>query len=162
MLDQDDDDLRIVLGVIFGVIALVIGLVIGLGVHVTHKPKAPVAMVVEEVFAEIEPQGDALVKVYFAVGEATLSPEALETLNQVKTALAEKEGAIVLLSGFHDETGGAAVNAEVSKSRAKAVKEALVGAGVSADKVLLRKPAVTLGGESPEEARRVDIRVQMH
>ncbi|MBL8447810.1 MAG: OmpA family protein [Zoogloeaceae bacterium] len=162
MLDQDDDDLRIVLGVIFGVIALVIGLVIGLGVHVTHKPKAPMAVVVEEVFAEVEPQGDALVKVYFAVGEATVTPEALATLEQVKAALAEKDGAIVLLSGFHDETGGAAVNAEVSKGRAKAVKEALIGVGVPGEKVLLRKPAITLGGESPEEARRVEIRVQMH
>ena len=47
MLDQDDDDLRIVLGAVFGVIALVIGLVIGLGVYKTDhaKPRAAVAAV---------------------------------------------------------------------------------------------------------------------
>src|SRR5574337_138990 len=47
MLDQDDDDLRIVLGAVFGVIALVIGLVIGLGVYKTHhaKPRAAVGAV---------------------------------------------------------------------------------------------------------------------
>src|SRR5574338_554296 len=127
MLDQDDDDLRIVLGAVFGVIALVIGLVIGLGVYKTHhaKPRAA-AGAVEEAYSEVEPKGEA----------------------------------IVLLSGFHDETGDAAMNAELAKIRAKSVKQALVAAGVPAEKVLIRKPAVTLGSGSPEEARRVEIRVQ--
>jgi outer membrane protein OmpA-like peptidoglycan-associated protein len=66
----------------------------------------------------------------------------------------------VLLSGYHDETGGAAVNAEVAKDRAVAVKDALVAAGLAADKVKMRKPAVTLGGADPAEARRVEVRVQ--
>jgi outer membrane protein OmpA-like peptidoglycan-associated protein len=162
MLDQDDDDLRIVFGVIFGVIALVIGLVVGLGVHKLHRAKAPPAAVVmvEEAYAEVEPQGEALVKLYFAVGEAVLPADAAEALAKVKAAAAEKEGAIVLLSGFHDETGSAAVNAELAKNRALAVKAALVAAGMAGDKILLRKPAVTLGEGSPEEARRVEIRVQ--
>ena len=82
------------------------------------------------------------------------------TISGAKPAI--RAGLQDALTNVPSGTGGAAVNAEVSKNRAKAVKEALVGAGVSADKVLLRKPAVTLGGESPEEARRVDIRVQMH
>lgn len=161
MLDQEDDDLRIVFGVIFGVIALVIGLVIGLGVHSMHRTKAPAAAVaVEEVFTEVEAQGDALVMLYFAVGEAVLPADSADALAKVKAAASEKEGAIVLLSGFHDETGNAGFNAELAKNRAKQVKAALVAAGLPADKVLLKKPAVTLGGGSPEEARRVEIRVQ--
>jgi outer membrane protein OmpA-like peptidoglycan-associated protein len=161
MLDQEDDDLRIVLGVLFGVIALVIGLVIGLGVYKSHQAKAHKAVVmVEEAYAEVEPKGEALVMLYFAVGEASVPGDSADALTKVKTTLVEKEGAIVLLSGFHDETGDAASNAELAKNRAKAVKAALVAAGVPAEKVLVRKPAVTLGSGSPEEARRVEIRVQ--
>jgi outer membrane protein OmpA-like peptidoglycan-associated protein len=161
MLDQDDDDLRIVLGVVFGVIALVISLVIGLGVYKTHQAKAPMAVVmVEEAYTEVEPSGEALVMLYFAVGEAVVPADSADALTKVKTTLVEKHGAIVLLSGFHDETGDAASNAELAKNRAKAVRAALVAAGVPAEKVLVRKPAVTLGSGSPEEARRVEIRVQ--
>lgn len=163
MLDQDDDDLRIVFGVIFGVIALVIGLLIGLGVYKTNRVKAPVAaavVMVEEAYSEVEPQGEPLIKFYFAVGEAALPPGTAEALASVKTAAAEKDGAIVLISGFHDESGGAAINAEVARNRAKAVKEALVAAGMAPEKVMLRKPAVTLGDGSAEEARRVEVRVQ--
>lgn len=163
MLDQEDDDLRIVLGVIFGVIALVIALVVGLGVHKLHRAKAPAkaeVVMVEEAFVEVEPQGEALVMLYFAVGEAALPANSADALTKVKTAIVEKEGVIVLLSGFHDETGDAASNAELAKNRALAVKTALVAAGVPAEKVLLRKPAVTVGSGSPEEARRVEVRVQ--
>lgn len=161
MLDQDDDDLRIVLGAVFGVIALVIGLVIGLGVYKTHhaKPRAA-AVAVEEAYSEVEPKGEALAMLYFAVGEAAVPANSGEALDKVKAALSEKGEAIVLISGFHDETGDAAMNAELAKNRAKSVKQALVAAGVPAEKVLIRKPAVTLGSGSPEEARRVEIRVQ--
>lgn len=161
MLDQDDDDLRIVLGVVFGVIALVIGLVIGLGVYKTNQFRAPGAVVaVEEAYTDVEPTGDALVMIYFAVGEAAVPADAGESLDKVKTTLLEKGEAIVLISGFHDETGDAAMNAVLAGNRAKSVKQALVAAGVPAEKVLLRKPAVTLGSGTLEEARRVEIRVQ--
>ena len=161
MLDQEDDTLRIVLGVVFGVIALVIGLVISLAVYTTNlaRPQAAV-VVVEEAYAEVEPAGEALVMVYFAVGEAVLPADSPDTLAKVKAALAEKQGAIVLLSGFHDPTGDAASNVELARNRAKAVKQALVAAGVPTEKVLMRKPAVTVGSGTLEEARRVEIRVQ--
>ncbi len=49
---------------------------------------------------------------------------------------------------------------EVAKARALAVKDALIAAGIPADKVNLRKPAITLGGGEAAEARRVEVRVQ--
>ena len=45
-------------------------------------------------------------------------------------------------------------------SRAVPDKDAPVPAGLAADKVKMRKPAVTLGGADPAEARRVEVRVQ--
>lgn len=160
-MQEDDDNQNLVLGILFGIIALVIGLVIGLGVYVTgqNRAPAPVAAVVAEE-PEIAEVGEALVKFYFESGKAELPAGAEGELAKVVAKLAEDPSRLVLLSGYHDETGGAAVNAEVAKARAVAVKDALVAAGLAADKVKMRKPAVTLGGTDPAEARRVEVRVQ--
>lgn len=163
-MQQDDDNQNLVLGILFGIIALVIGLVIGLATYVTGQTRvaaapAAEAVVVEEV-VEIAEVGEPLVKLYFEVGKAELPATAGDDIAKVMAKLHEDDSKLVLISGYHDETGGAAVNAEVAKARAVAVKEALVAAGVPADKVKMRKPAVTLGGTDAAEARRVEVRVQ--
>ena len=160
-MEQDDDNQNLVLGILFGVIALVIGLVIGLTVYVTGqnaaaKPEAVAAVEAPEI-AEV---GEPLVKLYFESGKAELPANGAEEVAKVVAKLAEDGTKIVLISGYHDETGGAAVNAEVAKARAGAVKDALLAAGVPADKLAMRKPAVTLGGGEAAEARRVEVRVQ--
>ena len=160
-MQEDDDNQNLVLGILFGIIALVVGLVIGLSVYVTgqNRAPAPVAAVVAEE-PEIAEVGEPLVKFYFESGKAELPAGAAEELAKVIAKLNEDPSKLVLLSGYHDETGGAAVNAEVAKDRAVAVKDALVAAGLAADKVKMRKPAVTLGGADAAEARRVEVRVQ--
>ncbi len=160
-MQEDDDNQNLVLGILFGIIALVVGLVIGLSVYVTgqNRAPAPVAAVVAEE-PEIAEVGEPLVKFYFESGKAELPAGAAEELAKVIAKLNEDPSKLVLLSGYHDETGGAAVNAEVAKDRAVAVKDALVAAGLAADKVKMRKPAVTLGGADPAEARRVEVRVK--
>ncbi|MBL8435599.1 MAG: OmpA family protein [Zoogloea sp.] len=160
-MQEDDDNQNLVLGILFGIIALVVGLVIGLSVYVTgqNRAPAPVAAVVAEE-PEIAEVGEPLVKFYFESGKAELPAGAPEELAKVIAKLNEDPSKLVLLSGYHDETGGAAVNAEVAKARAVAVKDALVAAGLAADKVKMRKPAITLGGADAAEARRVEVRVQ--
>ena len=160
-MQEDDDNQNLVLGILFGIIALVVGLVIGLSVYVTgqNRAPAPVAAVVAEE-PEIAEVGEPLVKFYFESGKAELPAGAPDELAKVIAKLNEDPSKLVLLSGYHDETGGAAVNAEVAKDRAVAVKDALVAAGLAAEKVKMRKPAVTLGGADPAEARRVEVRVQ--
>ena len=160
-MQEDDDNQNLVLGILFGIIALVVGLVTGLSVCVTGQNRAPApvpAVRAEE--PEIAEVGEPLVKFYFESGKAELPAGAAEELAKVIAKLNEDPSKLVLLSGYHDETGGAAVNAEVAKDRAVAVKDALVAAGLAADKVKMRKPAVTLGGADPAEARRVEVRVQ--
>lgn len=160
-MQEDDDNQNLVLGILFGIIALVVGLVIGLSVYVTgqNRAPAPVAAVVAEE-PEIAEVGEPLVKFYFESGKAELPAGAPDELAKVIAKLNEDPSKLVLLSGYHDETGGAAVNAEVAKDRAVAVKDALIAVGLAADKVKMRKPAVTLGGADPAEARRVEVRVQ--
>lgn len=181
-MQDEDDDLRVVLGVLFGVIALVIALVIGMGVYslnratavpvveaaptpVTELMRAAAESVPTEAiaFTELAPQGDAQVKVYFAVGETGLNEAAAGDLAAFAQTAADKVGnsdMAVLVSGFHDASGSAEVNAEIAKTRAMSVRNALIAAGIAADKVLLSKPAETLGDGDPAEARRVEVRLQ--
>lgn len=160
-MQEDDDNQNLVLGILFGIIALVIGLVIGLTSYVTGQTReaAPAAVAAVEA-PEIAEVGEPLIKLYFDSGKADLPANAADEVAKVVAKLQEDATKIVLISGYHDETGGAAVNAEVAKARALAVKDALIAAGIPADKVNLRKPAITLGGGEAAEARRVEVRVQ--
>lgn len=161
MFDQEDGELNVVIGVLFGVIALVIAFVIGLGTY-SLRAKAPAApaAVVEAGFVDIAEVGEPLVKLYFEVGAAALPATSGDEFARVIAELQARPEAVVLLSGFHDETGGADVNAALARDRAVAVRTALIGAGVAAGRVQMRRPAVTLGSGDAAEARRVEIRVQ--
>lgn len=164
MFDQEDSELGVAIGVAIGVIALVIALVVGLGIHTLRGFGAPVpaaaTVMSEEIFVDVLEVGEPLLKVYFDVGQTALAPSAAEQISTIAVALAAAPQASALLSGYHDETGGAAVNAEVAKNRALSVRDALLAAGVAAERVLIRRPAVTLGGGDAAEARRVEVRVQ--
>ena len=159
MSDNDDNETQgVVFGVLAGVIFGIIALVAGLGMWKASQPTAPVAPVAAD--AEIAQVGEALAKVYFAVGKAELDEADKGIVAQTVEALAAKEGGIVLLSGFHDPSGDPARNAELAKQRAMAVHDALVAGGVAVERVKFRKPESTIGEGSPEEGRRVEIRVQ--
>lgn len=162
MFDQEDSEIGVALGVVFGILALVVALVIGLGTYqLRSKPAAASTVVVsEEVYVDVVEVGDALVKIYFDVGQKALPANAAADIATVVAALQAAPDMRALVSGFHDESGGAAINAEVARARAVSVRDALTAAGVAADRVLLRRPAVTLGGGDAAEARRVEVRVQ--
>lgn len=164
MFDQEDSELNVVMGVVFGIIALVIAFVIGLAANqLGGKQTAPAVAAPgagEVAFTDVAEVGDALVKIHFDVGQSALSAAAPAQIDTVVAALAAAPQASALLSGFHDETGAASVNAEVAKNRALSVRQALIAAGVPAERVLMRRPAVTLGGTDAAEARRVEVRVQ--
>lgn len=119
---------------------------------------APPGPAVVEV--DILPVGDAMARLYFEVGSSDLPPDAGLQLAEVVVALEAHPAAIVLISGFHDETGSAAANAAVSRDRALAVHAALRARGIPEDRLKLRKPESTLGDGRPDAARRVEIRVQ--
>ena len=100
-----------------------------------------------------------VVKFYFATGKSDLavdlSAEVQNALNEA--AAAAKAGKKLLVSGFHDSTGDAAVNAELAKQRAISVQTVLVGLGVSETSVELKKPEAMLGSGDNAAARRVEV-----
>lgn len=167
---DDDSQQRFALGFLFALIALVIATVVGTvvvkqvrgtapamadnaaAVPVADAAAAPVVVVVEEAVVRVE---GGVVKFYFATAKADLAAGANEALADVVKGVAEGKKAVV--SGFHDATGDAAVNAELAKQRAFAVRDALKAQGVAEDKIELKKPEQTTATGSNDEARRVEV-----
>ncbi|OQW89880.1 MAG: hypothetical protein BWK72_01165 [Rhodoferax ferrireducens] len=164
MSSEADENQGRVLGVVFGVIALVIALVIGVVVHQTGKQRAakaaaltaPVAMAAADGASVVVENG--VVKFYFATGKADLAAGANEALAIIVAGTASGQKAVV--SGFHDATGDAALNTELAKQRALAVRDALTALGVAADSIELKKPEETLASGSNDQARRVEVSLQ--
>lgn len=163
---DDDSQQRFALGFLFALIALVVSTVVGVVVYkrgIAHAPaKAPAAalatttaVVVVDDAARVVVEG-GVVKFFFATGKADLAAGANEALAEVVKGVVEG-GKTAVVSGFHDATGDAAVNAELSKQRALAVRDALKALGVPEEKVELKKPEVTQGSGSNAEARRVEV-----
>lgn len=181
MFSQDDDgEQRVALFVVFGLIALVVGLVLAVGVSrggafmktgraaasvtLTTQPASPAPIQVAPAVAQAASDAasvkveQGVVKFYFASGKADLAAGASQAMaDLVKGAQA---GRMLVISGFHDATGGAAQNAELARQRALAVSEALKTAGVAEGQIELRKPEQVNGSGSDAEARRVEISLQ--
>lgn len=178
MSSQDNDqDIRVVAAVLISAILLAVGLAIGIGIHKVRgaaKAEAPAAAVetaaapapAEAPAAATAPSADdasvvveaGVVKFYFASGKADLASGALEALGDAVAAA--KAGKKLVISGFHDTTGDPAMNAELAKQRAFAVRDALKGAGVDEASLELKKPEETAAGAgSNAEARRVEVMI---
>jgi outer membrane protein OmpA-like peptidoglycan-associated protein len=180
MFSQDDDSHGWILGVVFGIVALVIALAIGVGIYQTNlKAKAaattaPTAAAGADtsksdaaMLAAAQSAADAasvkvengVVKFFFASGKSEVATGGNEALADVVKAIAGGKKAVV--SGFNDATGDAAKNAELSKLRAFAVRDALKALGVAEDKIELKKPEnTTAAAGSSAEARRVEVSIQ--
>lgn len=167
---DDDSQQRFALGFLFALIALVVSTVVGVVVYkrgIAHAPKAPAAavapaaeaaapgVVITEDAASVVVEG-GVVKFFFATGKAELAPGANEALGDVVKGVVDG-GKTAVVSGFHDATGDAAVNAELAKQRALAVRDALKALGVAEENVELKKPEATQGSGSNAEARRVEV-----
>ena len=168
---DDDSQQRFALGFLFALIALVISVVVGtvvvkrVGASAAAKPApaatasaAPAAAAAPATLADDAASvlvENGVVKFYFATAKAELAAGANEALADVVKGVAEGKKAIV--SGFHDATGDAALNAELAKQRAFAVRDALKALGVAEDKIELKKPEETTASGSNAEARRVEV-----
>lgn len=99
------------------------------------------------------------VRFYFASGKAELAAGANDALNQLLAAA--KDGQKLVISGYHDSTGSAQLNAELAKQRAIAVADALKALGVPESRLELKKPEVAeITSGSNAEARRVEVTIE--
>ena len=171
MSSQDNDqDIRVVAVVLISAILLAVGLAVGMGIHksragaakgapavaaqapAAEASAAPAAVAADDASIVVE---NGVVKFYFASGKADLAPGAAEALSDAVAAA--KGGKKLVLSGFHDATGDPAMNAELAKKRAMALRDALVAAGVAEASIELKKPEQATGTGDDAEARRVEV-----
>lgn len=105
--------------------------------------------------------GKPVVKVYFETAKTEVAPAFGAAAAALKTYLGAHPGAALAVSGFNDETGNAAANAELAKNRAKAVQAALVASGIPEAKIVLAKPQDSTDTTTTDSAaRRVEVVVQ--
>jgi outer membrane protein OmpA-like peptidoglycan-associated protein len=157
-----DEDESIALRLVGIIVVLILGLAIGLGIYKSRPAKAsvaaaPVVAVLGEETATIVVE-NGVVKFFFATASAELATGANEALGELIKAVST--GKLVVISGYHDATGDAALNEELAKKRALAVRDALLALGVAEAGIELKKPELTTGSGSLREARRVEVLVR--
>lgn len=164
MNEQNDEAQAYALMVLAGLVALVIGAVLALAIFSTQRARpasqaaAPSSATAAAMASAEAAAPDA--RVYFETGSDALSDDAQAALASAAEAARADGSKSLLISGFHDASGDAALNAELAKRRALAVRHALEANGVAPDSLVLDKPVLTTGGADAREARRVDVRLR--
>jgi photosynthetic reaction center cytochrome c subunit len=103
-----------------------------------------------------------MVVLFFAINSPALPDDAAAKLAALVAALKANPQAKAAISGYHSATGDAALNHDLAKNRAIAVRDAMAGEGIEAARIELDKPlqaAANLSGEDPQ-ARRVEITIK--
>jgi len=100
----------------------------------------------------------AAASINFATGSAILDARALDVVQASAVNLKATTNPIVI-TGYTDRTGNHAANVDLAKLRAIAVRDALVKAGVPAERLQLKEPLDITGSGTDTDARRVDVTV---
>lgn len=170
--DEEEKKLRRLLAGLGVLVFLVVGGVLTLSLWQAHKgghlgfgtpeSQMPERAVAESGQISIVPHNsdyavleNGVAKFYFASGSVNLAPNAPEVLAAVADGI--RQGRRAVISGYHDQTGSAEVNAEIAKNRALAVQNALLMLNVPAEQIVLQKPEALQGSGSNAEARRVEV-----
>jgi cytochrome c oxidase subunit 2 len=101
---------------------------------------------------------DALpASVTFELNKSELSAEALKAIGAAADQAKSTAGARVLVSGFTDTSGSAALNDELAKKRASAVRDALIKAGLPGTQILLIKPSARMKAIGKGAAHQISL-----
>ena len=106
----------------------------------TPAPQVEVAPAPAPAPVEAAPVDLPKAELFFETGLTALPANTGAALSSVVSYLAANPTAMAVVPGFHDPTGDAAVNEELAKNRAIAVRDALVQAGVAEGRIELDKP----------------------
>lgn len=101
--------------------------------------------------------------VLFNVDRAELSAEGMRTVQKLADVLAQEPQSRVLIEGFTDSTGTSSHNLDLSQRRADSVRQALIGLGVSSDKIATRGygEAYPVAGNGDASSRQLNRRVEI-
>jgi len=136
----------------------VLAIVYGTGTPQAAVDAAPPAPAVEQAASGVVP-GAAVppVAIMFEVGQSALPADTSAQLAGMIEGAKANQAAKLQISGFTDASGDPAINEELAKTRAFAVRDALISAGITEDRIEMRKPEIITGSGSDAEARRVEV-----
>jgi outer membrane protein OmpA-like peptidoglycan-associated protein len=99
----------------------------------------------------------------FDSGGVTLKPGGRQTLENVARIMREEPGLTIVIEGFTDDRGSAETNRRLSERRARAVRAALVAAGVAADRITVRGlgEAYPVASNASPAGRQLNRRVEI-
>lgn len=98
--------------------------------------------------------------VYFDFNSAELRPQTRKGLDWVSTKLSKRTNSKVAVVGYADLVGEDGINMEISKQRAKEVRDYLVARGIPKDKMVVAYNGNRLASSNPnlqDRERRVEI-----
>jgi outer membrane protein OmpA-like peptidoglycan-associated protein len=121
---------------------------------------APVAATPAPAPVAVAPVAKPMATLYFATGKIDVPVDTNNLLASVVAYLKANPAAKAVISGYNDPRGDAAMNAELSKNRAKSARESLKAAGIDEARIEMRKPGDTNLSGDPKEARRVEVTVE--
>jgi len=98
-------------------------------------------------------------KLFFQPGSSRFPVDLNQSMAEVIVYLRTNSSSSVSLAGFHDNVGNANWNRRLSTKRSNTVRQTLIDAGISSDRITVDTPTQTLGTGLPEEARRVEVSV---
>lgn len=105
--------------------------------------------------------GKPLLVVYFETAKSDVTNELSTESADLKSYLDSHADARLSVSGYVDPRGNADFNAQLAKDRATKVRDALVAAGIAADRIDLDKPADIVGDEATLSAeRKVEVKIK--
>jgi outer membrane protein OmpA-like peptidoglycan-associated protein len=114
------------------------------------------------------PEKDQVLFVAFAFDSVDLPPASRETLNHVVKTMSQSRSSVASITGFSDNQGEEAYNLELSRQRANAVEQYLVGEGVEQERLQVKgrgarydftDAEISAAGMKSEEYRIVKIRI---
>jgi len=99
----------------------------------------------------------------FATGSATILPESQEQLNNIAAVLKAYPNVNVKIGGYTDNTGDPAANRKLSQHRADAVRQAVIGKGIGARRMVAEGYGSDhpVGDNSTEEGRAQNRRIAL-
>ena len=99
----------------------------------------------------------------FATGSATILPESEEQLNNISAVLKAYPNVNVKVGGYTDNSGNPAANRKLSQQRADAVRQALIGKGIGARRLVAEGYGSDhpVGDNSTEEGRSQNRRIAL-
>lgn len=121
----------------------------------------PVVPVIEQ--EVIEKVNYAARNIFFPKGSDKLATSSHKALNEVAVILQKQSSLRLIIDGYTDNSGSAAINKALSQKRADAVKAYLVGKGIAASRLMAtgHGPTNPVADNSTEEGRNKNRRVEL-